>query len=106
MLEASEDSPFRVTLITLYEQEKLPKYLAQVSAIDLVDDEHVSSTRVGFSSPTKLNELPSAKLETAAGWPIALDKVFVGVRLVKLNVRKSLRILCTHPSKGEPLRRE
>jgi len=80
------DSPFRVALITLDEEKKLPKYLTEVPAIDLVDNENIGATRICLSSAAEFYKLAGAKLEAEGRRAISLNEVLVRIRLVKLNV--------------------
>jgi len=80
------DREVRPALVGLDQHHQLAEHLAQVAAVDLVDDEDVAVVGVGFRLPAEAVEHAVLELEPAAlPRSPTLDEVLVGVRLMELH---------------------
>src|SRR5262245_53032559 len=83
--------PLRSALVGLYQHHQLTHHFAEIPTVDLINDEDVRSCQIAPGPRSELVERSISKHKPAAGRTIALNEIFVGVRLVKLHHFDSLR---------------
>ena len=83
------NSPFWASLIGLHEHHQLTKHLAQIPAVDLVNDEDVVPGQVVRCLRTELKEDAISKGEVFLGRAISLNKVLIRIRLMELDHRNT-----------------
>src|SRR5262249_48284373 len=93
---------FATALIAFNQHHEFAKDLAQVAAVDLVDDEDVGSAEVGAGTVAEVKKeaVPTMKATFFAG-AVALDEVLVGIRLMELHHRDTGAVLLAQKGVGE-----
>src|SRR5262249_51446053 len=95
------DAEFRPALVRLDEHQGLAENLAEVPAVDFVDEEDERMPQVEAGAATEVIEHAVAALEAAISGAIALDEVLVRVGLVELHHFNPGSVLYTHESVGD-----
>src|SRR5262249_51246007 len=91
------------TLVRFDEHHQLAEDLAEVAAVDLINDEYKRAIAIAGGALAEVVEDAVTSLEAARlARTEALDEILIGVGLVKLNHFYTAFVLVFHEGVGEP----
>ena len=90
-------------LVVLDQHKQLAKNLAQISTVDLVNDEEIIPVCIDFCFFAEIVECTLFQLKACGRRAVSHDKILIGVALVELDHHHTLDVFFSHDRVSQPL---